>query len=170
MTPINWDEALSFGITELDDDHQTLVELVNQLEAQSLARAGREAVGATLARLVGAVGRHIEHENELLERYGYTDTADHRVLDRKFFQIFLDVQQVFEEHGVLNAETRDFIEHLIIQHILKTDAPLRQFFRKLQRVPDSNDYIHCKRREEKTHQEAQSECQPEARRSRRNNG
>ncbi|MBF0305436.1 MAG: bacteriohemerythrin [Alphaproteobacteria bacterium] len=143
-SPIDWDEALNFGVKELDVEHQELVALVNLLDEVAAAGAPEAEVGAVLDDLVALVDHHIAHEHALLEEYGYGECSHHAAADRKFFRIFTDLRAVFGEHGTLNVETRDFIKHLIIQHIIKTDKPLRDFFRGRMGGgrPDENPYIH----------------------------
>lgn len=143
MPSNNWDEALNFGVKELDQEHQNLVTLVDILNERAEACSSQAVIGDALDELVAEVGRHIEHENRLLDKYGYHESRDHAAADRKFFRIFEDVRHVFHDHGTLNAETRDFIRHLVVQHIIKTDKPLRDFFRGRQdRLPEQNPYIH----------------------------
>ncbi len=140
-TKLRWEKSLNFGIDELDAEHQALVALVNELEDRAAGPA--EAVAEVLRRLVMTVDGHIEHENQLLTQLGYDHSDDHADADRKFLRMFQDLEQVFHEQGSFGPETRDFIRHLILQHIIKTDRPLRDFFReRLHLKPDENPYIH----------------------------
>ena len=78
MKELIWDDILSVGVDEIDDDHRKLVNLFNMLGHSVTEENDPEYLGAVLEELISCTIWHFRHEERLMVKYGYEDTAAHK--------------------------------------------------------------------------------------------
>ena len=66
MKDLVWDDMLSVGIDEIDDDHRRLVDLYNILNHSVTEGAASDYVGAVLEELINCTVWHFSHEERLM--------------------------------------------------------------------------------------------------------
>ena len=96
---VAWDPKYSVGITLLDDQHKELVKLANQLYAACRSRDNsvNEVFKETMRKMVEYVRFHFGAENELLERIGYPDRKEHKMMHDSLIKDILAAVKSFEE-------------------------------------------------------------------------
>ena len=62
MALITWNNMLSTGVTEQDNQHKKLIDLINQLNDAMQAGKGSEVLGKVLAELVNYTVFHFGYE------------------------------------------------------------------------------------------------------------
>ena len=77
MTQLIWDDSFSVGVPELDQHHQRLAELINELAASRDKPAHSEEIVDILSALSDYANHHFAHEEHLMGVRGYPDLADH---------------------------------------------------------------------------------------------
>lgn len=75
---LQWSDALSVGVRELDDQHCVFVGLVNALSALSRCRADSRDLRELFADVVSYAEVHFVEEEALMERAGYPLLAEHK--------------------------------------------------------------------------------------------
>ena len=123
MSFLVWNDALSVGVKELDNDHKKLVELVNRMHDALSEGHARETVGPLLDDLIRYTKSHFEHEERLFARTGYPETPAHKAEHDQLTHKVLDLQKQY--HGgataLLSLQTMSFLKHWLVDHIQGSD-------------------------------------------------
>jgi hemerythrin-like metal-binding protein len=126
---IVWNEDLSVGIAEMDDDHERFIAMVNGLNQAIIGREGREQIRRRLHLIVLDAKDHFRHEQQLLDEFGYPDAAHHagahtklmgRIIEAMDFVHRSEGRELWIEQGLL-------IKGLLVEHLLNEDMRYRDF-------------------------------------------
>lgn len=79
MTHVTWMDLYRLGIPRIDDDHQTLVELLQKVLDAVAVGESAESVTARLDAFTAEAEAHFAREEDLLDRANYPGLAAHRV-------------------------------------------------------------------------------------------
>ena len=132
MALITWNNMLSTGVTEQDNPHKKLIDLINQLNDAMQAGKGSEVLGKVLAELVNYTVFHFGYEEKLMAQHKYEDTPAHKAEHSKFVQTAGDFKKKFDSGtAVVSVEIMNFLRDWLTSHIMKTDKKLGQSLVKL---------------------------------------
>ena len=119
---ITWSDRLSVGIPRIDAQHQTLVEMINELHTAMMAGQGSAAVGKTLDGLVAYTLSHFATEEELMKRTAYTRYEQHKAEHNKLSaQAKLLQAKAKTAKVMLTLEVATFLQRWLIDHIASQD-------------------------------------------------
>jgi hemerythrin len=123
MAFMEWSEDYVTGITDIDNDHQTLFMFVNDLHDKITTGAGNEDIGETLAGLVNYVGVHFTREEQFMTEAGYSDLEDHAEAHRRLSARVFALKDQFETapRDFDSAAFLEFLKGWLTGHILYTD-------------------------------------------------
>jgi len=131
MSAIKWSDALSVNVAEIDRQHQTLVQLINNLNEAMGQRAGKAAVGKTIEGLLAYTRTHFATEERLFDRHGYPGAAAHKIEHSVFADKATEFKQGFDSGQLsLSVQVMNFLSTWLKQHILSTDKKYSSFFRE----------------------------------------
>ena len=128
---IVWDESLAVGVAEIDEQHQAIIRLINDLAARQ-GQAGEADAAKALTFLRAYLHDHFDLETELMLDLGYPELDAHRQQHELFANhvIFFEIEKEF---GVVNeqmlADILVFLKEWFISHITKEDKALGEFVR-----------------------------------------
>lgn len=91
---IEWDEALSTGVPLLDEQHRSIVAILNTMQFFIERKRTHEMLIGTLDGLVQHAAIHFKTEETLLAESGYPELERHAAKHRQLFQ---DLQLVARE-------------------------------------------------------------------------
>lgn len=132
MALISWSNMLSTGISEQDNQHKKLIDLINQLNEAMQAGKGADVLGSVLSELVNYTVFHFVYEEKLMAQHKYEDTPAHTSEHTKFVQTVGDFKKKFDSGGaVISVEIMNFLRDWLTNHIMKTDKKLGQSLSKL---------------------------------------
>ena len=133
--PLQWTQALSVGIPEIDAQHQELFRRVNRLLEAALAGDPREA-GATLAFLGEYAVTHFSAEERFMRDVGYPGLRRHREEHELFVADLRALDREFAEGGPtpglvarLNRQVGDWLRG----HVCVTDMAMGHFVSRARR-------------------------------------
>lgn len=130
MAIINWSEALSVEITEIDQQHQRLIDLINKLHDSMKAGQGNAKVGEILSELTAYTRFHFNIEEKYFQQYGYPEHARHKAAHDELTR---KVKALEEEHRAgkitITIEVMNFLRDWVSTHILKADKMYAPFLR-----------------------------------------
>jgi hemerythrin-like metal-binding protein len=122
---IVWDHVLSVGVDEIDEDHRRLVDLFNILNHSVTEGDAPDYLAAVLEELINCTAWHFSHEERLMLKYGYEETAEHKSEHQELIQGARELQQKILEAGKLVSDDElVFLERWLTQHILTDDMRL----------------------------------------------
>ncbi len=131
MALITWGPMLSVGVKEIDEQHQRLIALVNELNDAMQSGQGKAKLGAVLGELVRYTVYHFGTEERLMEKHHYELTIAHRAEHRKLVEDVGAFKAKFESgNAMISAELMNFLRDWLSRHILGTDKKLAQALNK----------------------------------------
>jgi hemerythrin len=131
MKAIEWNESLSLGVKEVDDEHKRLIGYYNSFFAACFACQGSEVVAETLNQLLQYTKDHFQHEEALMEREGYPGLGDQKNEHANLLQTVLEFQKKLASEGsdTVRSDTLVFLNQWLTTHLMESDAALARFLR-----------------------------------------
>ena len=129
MPLINWSDRLSVNVTEIDNQHQKLIEMINDLSDAMMQGKSNEVMGAIVNNLIGYVATHFKTEEKYFSEFGYPDTEAHVKEHVNFVQKVTEFKDGFEKGEIaLSIGVLNFLCDWLRNHIKGTDQKYTQCF------------------------------------------
>lgn len=130
MNPlVVWNEDLSVGIQEIDEQHKVLVDLLNELNEAIQQRHGKEAAAEILERLADYTRVHFTVEESLMRILGYPDYDEHKRHHEELIRQMRELQQKLRAgHASISFELLYFLRNWLTHHIQEGDKRYVPFF------------------------------------------
>lgn len=131
MAFIDWDEHMAVGITEIDEQHKRLLDLINELHDVCTSECGGNTVARAADAFTQYTRRHFAIEEQYMDSYGYPEKELHL---EQHMECSLKALDFFGDHleGINPNLGKDMLEYFkkwLLNHILKTDRRLGEFLR-----------------------------------------
>ncbi len=120
----SWDKSLETGNLEIDCQHRSLVDAVNNLLNACSEGKGRNEVEKTLKFLQDYVIRHFSDEEKLQIKSNYPDYKAHREKHEVFKKEVNEIVEEFKKGGAtiqLVAKVNSSVAGWLISHIKTED-------------------------------------------------
>lgn len=128
MTLLVWDAKYTLHIAEIDQQHQKLFALFNELYEAMQQGHANEVIGTVLASVVEYTAYHFATEEKLLRQYGYPDEGSHRAEHAKLIeQTNALVRKLQTDQSRVTMATLKFLSEWLNNHILGTDSKFAAF-------------------------------------------
>ncbi len=128
MSLITWNDQLSVGINQIDEEHKKLVQLINGLHDHMLAGDAKEILGKVLDRIIQYTALHFGTEEKLMQQYAYPAAVAHFAEHKKLVNTALDLQKKFNAGShAITMETMTFLRDWLQHHIRESDKALGRF-------------------------------------------
>jgi hemerythrin len=129
MSYINWSEDFSVKVREIDAQHKTLVDKINQLHQSLLDNKGREAQKIIIEGMVDYANVHFETEEKYMRRLNYPGYQKHKDEHVHFAEKAFELQKRSDDSGfVLTLEILSFLKNWLQEHILVIDKQYSNYF------------------------------------------
>jgi hemerythrin-like metal-binding protein len=123
MSLITWNASLILGLPSLDEQHQQLVRLLNELHDDMIARQAHTTLGSLLDALFDYTEFHFSYEESLLARHGYRAFNEHRALHEALRQKVNAFREQHHEGRIgLSPSVLEFLRDWLLTHIGEQDA------------------------------------------------
>jgi len=128
MALIEWDDKLSVGYLEIDEDHKHLIGIVNKLDEAIKGDQGQGTIEDIFEELLSYTVWHFRHEERLMQTYGDPTFFEHKQEHDNLTEAALAKQKAFQEGdaNVVN-ELMPFLTAWLTEHILGTDTKTGHF-------------------------------------------
>ncbi|MCU7905382.1 MAG: bacteriohemerythrin [Candidatus Thiodiazotropha sp. (ex Epidulcina cf. delphinae)] len=127
---VSWDDSLGVGIQAIDDDHQKLLSLINNLQTAVLYPTGESFERQALNELVEYTKHHFQREEQLMQENGYPEYELHKREHKEMIEkvsVFLASYEKDRE-GAIDDLTA-FLKTWLTDHIADTDRKYSKFLR-----------------------------------------
>jgi hemerythrin len=125
---IVWDEILSVGVDEIDEDHRKLVNIFNILNHSVMAEESSDYLVATLAELINCTVWHFSHEERLMLKHRYEGIEEHKAEHQELIKSAKELQQeILQADKPVVDEHIEFLERWLTEHILTADLRLGSY-------------------------------------------
>jgi len=122
MAFMDWNESLSVGVLQIDNEHKKLVELVNTLNDSMKTGKSKETLQKIFSELVEYTITHFTNEEMLMQKVNYSNVAIHkREHDELTKKARVLKDDFISGKMMISIEVRDFLKNWIVNHIQKTD-------------------------------------------------
>jgi len=128
MDLIKLEDNLKLNITEIDAQHETLINLVNAIHATMLQGADKADLDRLLSQLLEHTRSHFAYEEELMSRYRYAEYETHKSEHNRLMEHLEDL--VVRYHSgelLLSFAIVIELKGWATIHIEKSDKPLGSF-------------------------------------------
>lgn len=123
-----WKDQYSVGIKHLDEQHQKLVEMINELHQSMRRGEGKSLIETILDKMKAYTAIHFKSEEKLFEQYSFPKTSEHKKEHREFVGKVLEFIQKYEKgDAFLSIEIINFLKDWLINHILGSDKEYGPF-------------------------------------------
>ena len=128
MKDIVWDEILSVGVDEIDEDHRKLLNIFNILNHSVMAEESSDYLAATLAELINCTVWHFSHEERLMLKHRYEGIEEHKAEHQELIKSAKELQQeILQADKPVVDEHIEFLERWLTEHILTADLRLGSY-------------------------------------------
>ncbi len=122
MVFVRWvDEKYSINIQKIDEQHQILVGIINEVYQAKTSNQNKQTIAAVLAKMVAYTKTHFQDEEGLMAENGYPQLEEHRPEHQFFVTKVGDFIRNFNMNEDLTEEMLDFLKNWLIKHIMETD-------------------------------------------------
>jgi methyl-accepting chemotaxis protein len=128
MTLMNWNDAFSVNIREIDNQHKQLIDLINRVYRGMMLDEGKEVIGQALEALVQYTANHFGYEERLFSQHGYPDTAAHMEKHKKLVAQVMEFYNNFKSgKAVVDNELLRFLKEWLTSHIMGVDKKYSEY-------------------------------------------
>jgi len=136
---IEWKDAMSVGIPEVDEDHQRFVFLINELNRAIVDRIDTREIKERLQLIFDDAVRHFALEERLFRQWKYPDAEEHA---NKHTEVLAALRMIMESSVSYDLPSEWIsvsleVKERLINHLLTEDMKYAEYFhaRKAQGGP-----------------------------------
>ncbi len=122
MNLFEWKDSYRVDIKSIDDDHQGLFKLINQLfNAMSHGKA-KDVLSETLTQLIDYTKTHFRREEMYFSTTNYPGFQEHKLQHELFIEKIVNLKKQFDNgEQQISVELIKFLSDWLINHILISD-------------------------------------------------
>lgn len=123
MALLEWTDALSAGLDEIDDDHKHLLGILNRLN-EAISDGNEDVVvGELLEELLDYTVWHFRHEERLMQMYGDPSFFEHKQKHAALTEAAIAKRKAYLAGDAnVPGELMPFLKAWLTEHIQGTDA------------------------------------------------
>lgn len=118
---IVWSNSYSVNIPSMDQEHQRLIDIINNLYAAMRSGRGKDAIGSILDELVDYTKTHFAHEERLMKDAGYEGYDEQKRSHEALISQVVEIQAKFKAGTALSQEILSFLKNWLVKHIQGLD-------------------------------------------------
>ena len=129
MPSISWDDRLALGIPEIDEQHQRLVQMIDDLSEAMIQGRSQEVLDSLLAGLYDYARIHFATEERYLAEVCCPQVSQHRAEHQEFISRVTRLTARFQQGAVgVSIDVLDFLGTWLVRHIQQTDGDFGRFY------------------------------------------
>ncbi len=128
---IEWNDDLVLGIREIDEQHKTLVNMINALHKAMRSGKGSTVLTDLVDKLAEYSVYHFSAEEKLMEKCGYGGLLNHRGQHERFVKKVEEFdRELHEGKAAVTNEVMVFLKDWLVNHIQGTDRKYAPFLKE----------------------------------------
>lgn len=119
---IKWHDSMDTGIKLIDDDHKTLIKLINQLQNATQYKVEDKSIDAIMDKLIDYTKYHFDREEFLMRNNNYPDYENHKKLHENMIAKMAECMEKYKNdpnHTIDDA--LKFLTDWLVKHIKGND-------------------------------------------------
>lgn len=130
MLVFKWNPDYSVGVTEIDNQHKKLIDMIINLNKALADGKGKEVLGKLIKDLIDYTKTHFTLEEKLLEKAKYPMFDSHKKEHIAFVKKIEQFQIDFEKgKTLLTVEIMNFLKDWLKNHIVGTDKKYESYLK-----------------------------------------
>ena len=126
--PMHWRPEWSSGNSEIDRQHQALIDLSNSLVNMSFDGKGFEETAQQVERLLTHIVQHFEYEEQVLTTSGYPGYLGHAELHKNLVSKALRLNESYHRGEVKTSAFFSFmVDDVVLGHLIEADTKFFPF-------------------------------------------
>ena len=128
---IEWNDGMSVGIPEIDEEHKRFSSLVNEFNRAIVDRRELSEIKRRLQLIIEDAERHFAHEERLFKQWKYPDADAHADIHAEITKTLHAVMDKFISYEMASEwiEAGLKIKDILILHILMEDMKYARLYR-----------------------------------------
>ncbi|MCX7822240.1 MAG: bacteriohemerythrin [Syntrophobacterales bacterium] len=123
-----WSKEYEVGVSEIDEQHQRLFKMVNDLNEAMARGQGKDVLDQILTGLVDYAARHFQTEEMYMRKANYPELDSHREIHERLANRVHEMVDRYKMGEVgLVIELLNFLQDWLKKHILGTDKRYGQY-------------------------------------------
>jgi hemerythrin len=120
-------EKIKVHIKEIDDQHQALINLINELHDAVINDNGDETVSIVFPELINYTMFHFFAEEEYMVKYSAPRFYEHKKEHAILIDQILKLYEQYKDGFKINLAVMDFLKDWLINHTLSLDIELGHY-------------------------------------------
>jgi len=132
MSFVDWSASYTVNSAILDEQHQKLFKIINDLHEAVFSRKGREFVSTTIRELVEYTKTHFAEEERQMEAHAFPGLREHKLAHRKLIGTVMEIEQRYNQGaGAISGDVIGFlVSDWLLKHILNMDKQYAPYLLK----------------------------------------
>lgn len=129
---ITWSDKYCLGLDEIDEQHQSLVDIINRIWQSIIVKSGSQAIFSLIAELEKYTLAHFAAEETLMRITDYPGLDRHKQEHQDFVDRVLKEKKQALTSGELSLDLMYFLRDWLVEHILVSDKNYADFMKESQ--------------------------------------
>ncbi len=126
---MDWSKEYEIGIKVVDQQHEKLLDMINQLKGAIGKDNVTKIMGDILRGLVDYVKFHFDDEEKVMHRISYPEIERHKKLHKELVEeVAMILLKIKKGKVITPQELMDFLQRWLIDHIMTEDKKIGEFF------------------------------------------
>ena len=138
MGLITWNDDLALNISEIDDQHKQLVNIINELFDAMMIGRGYDIIDEILNKLVEYSDCHFATEEKYFDQFQFSESEKHKEEHRYYVEQVNELKKAFDEgkkvregsDDVLSIDLWKLLDSWLTDHLMKSDKEYAPLFIK----------------------------------------
>ena len=144
MSYFKWSDSMSVGVTLMDEDHKTIITLINLLHENIHSKKDTKNISSIINVLVNYTIFHFEREEKIMQSANYPNLELHQKKHVSLKDEVRNIAELYDEGQNLDQDKLlTFLKDWLSNHILKEDMQYRTFCENNEEVTKLCDTMHA---------------------------
>ncbi len=122
MALLKWNSRYSVNISEIDKQHEHLINTINEMHDSMKSGKSRDDLDKIFSSLITYTQKHFALEERFMTRADYRDFTAHKKEHEDFTAIVVDYKKQFDEgKSTVSIKTMNFLMTWVTKHIMSSD-------------------------------------------------
>lgn len=126
-TGLEWNEEYRLGISQIDEQHKYLFEIVAQIANLDALTSTKEELKAILVELSRYMNEHFNDEEVYMHRIGFPEYENHRKLHREIIEFVNTSVTNSPTLAMIRTKLKFIIKKALIDHIIIEDMKYKLY-------------------------------------------
>ena len=136
---MQWDNAYSLGIKNIDDQHKHLFHIVDKIFSLQESRDVKGNIRTILHELFEYIKVHFKDEEEFMQSINFPDLAYHRELHEQLVKAVSTILSDPSRLDIIQTKMRIIAKQALIDHIVEEDLKYQQYYFNLKKNQNTSD-------------------------------